>query len=218
MAKNIGVDPSRVLELQKYYREKAYIAMTNGDEHFFLSFEAFLKADYQQKSELIERVLRKKVGEEGFVVGEVFQHRNSNLTPMCFGYNFKSKLWEPAQTRTVSVGAFGKNILKDYVLPKKQTNTEIQNATNSTPMQEDQFWVMLYLLIIDPKLGKKILKYELRRDKYYVFHVRLTSGEVIAVHLYWNDDEWNLNAYDFDVRWNLVNVFLFPATQAVDKN
>ncbi|MCE9585415.1 hypothetical protein K8Q94_02215 [Candidatus Nomurabacteria bacterium] len=213
MAKTIGVDPSKVFGLQKDYSEKAHIAMTNGDEHFFLSFEAFLKADYQQKSELIERVLGKKVGEESFVVGEFFQHRNSKLIPQWFGDNFRNKVWEPAQKRTVSVGAFGKNILKDYVLPKNSTDSEIQNASNSTPMEEDQFWSMLYLLIVEPKLGKKILKYELRRDKYYVFHVALSSGEVIAVWLDWRDCEWNLNAGDFDDDdWCRDGVFLFPAT------
>jgi hypothetical protein len=220
MAKTIGVDPVRMSGLQLDYSAKAHSAVKNNDEHFFTAFEAFLKADYQQKSELIEKVLGRKFGEEkSFIVGEVFQHRNSKLVPQWFGDDFKAKMWEPAKERRVSINAFGNNILKEYILTKTMNDTSIQSATNSTPMEEDQFWAMLYLLIIDPKLGKKILKYELRKDKVCVFHVRLASGGVIAVSLVWFDVEWYLYADVFDSDyWYRDNVFLFPATQAVAVN
>ena len=183
MNKTIGVDPNRVFGLQKDYGEKAHIAMNKNDEQFFDGLEALLKANYQQKAEFIEKVLGKKSGEETFVVGEVFQHRNSNLVPQYFGDNFKDWLWLPAKERKISINAFGKNILKEYVLPKNMNDTSIQNANNSLPMEEDQFWAILYLLIINPKLGKKIIKYELRKDKFYIFHVKLASGRVVAVRV-----------------------------------
>jgi hypothetical protein len=214
MAKTIGVDPVRMSGLQLDYSAKAHIAVKNNDEHFFLALEAFLKADYQQKSELIEKVLGRKFGEEkSFVVGEVFQHRNSNLIPQYFGDSFRAKVWEPSKSKRVSINAFGNNTLKEYILPKDMNDTGIQGVTKSSPIEDDQFWAMLYLLIIDPKLGKKILKYELRKDKVYVFHVRLASGGVFAVNLSWYGVEWNLGArvfgYDF---WSTDFVFLFPAT------
>jgi len=214
MNTKIGVDPNRVFGLQKDCSEKAHIAYKNNDEQYFDALEALLKANYLQKEEFIEKVLRKKSGEKTFVVGEVFQHKNKNLTPQYFGDNFKSWLWVSAQTRTVSISAFGKNNLKEYVLPKNMNDTAIQNANNSTPMKEDQFWAMLYLLIIDPKLGKKILKYELRKDKIYIFHVKLSSGIVVAVRVRWGGDEWGLDADDFDYGypWCEGYVFLSPAT------
>ncbi len=211
---NIGVDPDRVFGLQKDCSEKAHIAYNNNDEQFFDGLEAFLKANYQQKAEFIEKVLGKKSGEKTFVVGEVFQHRNEKLIPQYLGGNFKSWLWTPAQKKSVSINAFGKNILKGYVLPKNMNDTVIQNKNASTPMSEDQFWAMLYLLIIDPKLGKKILKYVLQKDKVYVFHVKLANGTVVAVRVRWNVDEWYLYADDFGHLnpWHRGLVFLFPAT------
>ena len=213
MTKIIGVDPSRVFGLQKDYGEKAHTAMNNNDEQFFDCFEAFLKADYIQKSGFIEKVLGKKSGEQIFVVGKVFQHRTEGLVPQYFGNNFKSWLWESARMRTVSINAFGKNNLKEYVLPKNMNDTAIQNANSSVPMEEDQFWAMLYLFIINPKLGKKILKYELRKDKVYIFHVKLASGKVVAVYVFWHDDEWYVHANDFDYGdwWREGCVLLFPA-------
>jgi hypothetical protein len=214
MTQKIGVDPDRVFGLQKDYGVKAHIAMNNSDEQFFDAFEAFLRADYQQKESLIEAVLGKKSRQKSFKVGEVFQHRNKKLIPQYFGDNFRNWVWTPAQGKTVSVGAFGKNILKDYVLPKNMNDTAIQNEAGSTPMKEDQFWAMLYLLIIDPKLGKKILKYELRKDKVYIFHVKLASGKVVAVVLRWDDGVWNLFAHGFDIvhPWDEGRVFLYPVT------
>lgn len=211
---NIGVDPDRVFGLQKDCSEKAHTAYNNNDEQFFDCMEALLKADYRQKEDFIFNVLGKKSGEKTFVVGEVFQHRNEKLIPQYLGDNFKSWLWTPAQKKVVSINAFGKNILKQYVLPENMNDTAIQNKNASTPMTEDQFWAMLYLLIINPKLGKKILKYVLRKDKVYVFHVKLTDGTVVAVRVYWIDDEWDLSARGFGHLnlWCEGGVFLFPAT------
>jgi hypothetical protein len=38
--------------------------------------------------------------------------------------------------------------------------------------------------------------------------------KIVAVNLNWNDDEWNLNANDFDNvnPWDEGNVFLYPDT------
>ncbi|MCX6752787.1 MAG: hypothetical protein NTW62_00355 [Candidatus Nomurabacteria bacterium] len=174
--------------------------------------EALLKADYSQKAKLIEEVLGKKSG-ESFVVGQVFQHRNKDLVPQYFGDNFKNWMWAPAQSRTIVVDVFRGVTPKEYILPKNMNDTAIQNANTSVPMEEDTFWAMHYLLIINPKLGKKILKYELRKDKWYIFHVKLASGKVVAVHVRWGVDEWGCIADDFDNNtWNEGNVFLSLAT------
>lgn len=214
MSKIIGVDPGRVFGLQEDYGKKAHIAMNNNDEQFFDALEAFLKANYQQKEAFIEEVLKRKSSVASFTVGEVFQHRTEGLVPQYFGDNFKNWLLIPAQAKVISIGAFGKNNLKEYVLPKNMNDTAIQNANSSTPMEENQFWAMLYLLIVNPKLGKKILKYELRKDKVYIFHVKLASGKVVAVSVHWSDDKWHFYAgvFDYGVWWFEGNVFLFPAT------
>ncbi len=209
----IGVSPDRVFGLQKDYSEKAHIAMNQNDEQFFNSFEAFLKADYNQKNELIEKVLGIKSEVLNFKVCEVFGHRVKGLTPQYFGGNFKNWLWTSAQQKIVSIDKIGKSIIKDYVLPKNMNDTSIQNANNSTPLGEDAFWAMMYLLIINPKLGKKILKYSLKKDKVYICHVQLT-GRVVAVYVVWGDDEWYFSALDFVSidPWLEGSVFLRLAT------
>ncbi|MCX6755219.1 MAG: hypothetical protein NT068_01590 [Candidatus Nomurabacteria bacterium] len=212
MTKIIGVNPERVSGLQKDYSAKAHSAVQKKDEQFFDAMEAFLKADYSQKAKFIEEVLGKKTG-ESFVVGQVFQHRNKDLVPQYFGDNFKNWMWAPAQSRTIVVDVFRGVTPKEYILPKNMNDTAIQNANTSVPMEEDTFWAMHYLLIINPKLGKKILKYELRKDRYYICHVKLASGKVVAVNVYWDDDGWYCYANVFDYyTWNEGYVFLSLAT------
>jgi hypothetical protein len=209
MSEKIVVDSDRVFGLQKEYSEKAHIAMDNNDEQLF---EALLKANSSQKKKFIEEVLKRKSSTDSFIVGEVFQHRNSKPVFQYFGDNFKNWLWEPAKTRGISINAFGQNILKDYVLPKDMNDTAIVNANSFTSMTEDQFWAMLFLLIIIPKFGKKILKYELRKDKTYILNVKLTSGKVVPVRVFCAGTVWNFDAFTFDIGddWVAGNVFLFP--------
>jgi len=214
MSEKIGVVPDREYGLRKDYCEKAHIAMKNNDEQFFDGMEALLKANYQQKEEFIEKVLGKKSRQQSFIVGQVFQHRNKSLVPQYYGDNFKNWLWTPAQAKLVSINAFGNSTPKEYVLPKYMNDTSIQDATNSTPMEEDAFWALAYLLFINPKLGKKILKYELRKYKYYIFHIKFNSGKVVTVFVRWNIGQWFFIADDFVVgrAWCESYVFLYPAT------
>jgi len=212
--KTIGVAPDRVFGLQTDYSKKAHIAINQNDEQFFDAFEAFLKANYQQKEVFIEEVLKRKSSALSFVVGQVFQHRAKGLVPQYHGDNFKNWLWTPARARVISIGAFGKNNLKEYVLPKNMNDTTIKINVNSSSTEEDQFWAMLYLLIVKPKLGKKFLKYVLRKDKIYIFHVKLASGMVVAVDVRWFDGEWDVRTNDFDCGnpWNEGIVFLYPVS------
>jgi len=211
MSKIIGVDPDRVFGLQEDYGKKAHIAMNNNDEQFFDCLEAFLKANYQQKETFIEEVLERKSLAISFVVGKAFGPNSvEGLIPRSLESNFKIWLWKPAQTKMVSVNALGKNYLKEYVLPGNINDTMIQRNTNSIPMEEDQFWAMLYLFMVNPKLGKKILKYELRKDKEYIFHVKLASGKVVTVNVDFQDKNWNLKAYVFgDKYWYFRDHYVF---------
>lgn len=209
----IGVSPDRVFGLQKDYSEKAHIAMNNNDEQFFNAFEAFLKADYNQKNEMIEKVLGIKSEALTFKVCEVFGHRVKGLVPQYFWPNFKSWLWESSQQMVVSIDAVGKSVVEDYVLPKNMNDTDIQNANSSTPLSIDAFWAMMYLLVVNPKLGKKILKYSFKKDKVYICHVQL-ADRVVAVNVHWRGDEWFFGAFDFDdiFLWFEGFVFLHLAT------
>ncbi|MEK7572326.1 MAG: hypothetical protein AAB493_00505 [Patescibacteria group bacterium] len=213
MSKTIGVDPNRVFGLQKDYSEKIHTAMKNNDKQFFDCFEAFLKANYQQKETFIKEVLKRESSTESFIVGKVFQEKVGESIPKNFGDNFKNWLWTPSQAKTVSINAFGFPFLKQYILPKAMNDTAILNAVSSLPMELNQFWAVLYLLIISPKFGKKILKYKLWKYKVYIFHVELAS-RIVAVSVGWDEAGWalgasNLDSYDW---WEEINVFLFFAS------
>lgn len=214
MEKNlISVDP-RVLGLREDFEKRYHNALKLGDEQFFDYMEAFSKADYQQREVFIKEVLKKDSKTITFIVGEVFKHRNKDCVPQYHGTNFQNWMWTLAKEKVVAISAFGKNNLKEYVLSRNMNDTTIQSNANSTPISEDQFWAILYLLIINQKLGKKFLKYELRKDKVYIFHVKLASGKVVAVDVFWAGGEWVVNARGFAYGGlrDGGNVFLFPAT------
>lgn len=209
--KRIGVSPDRVFGLQKDYSEKAHIAMNENDEQFFDAFEAFLKADYNQKNELIEKVLG-EVKYKSFTVGKVFQRRKQNFVPQDYGNAFKALLWESNQNKIISIRDAGTKRLKQYSLPKNMDNEAIHNEMDSVLMEECQFWAIVYLLIIEPKLGKKILKYELQKNHaVYIFHVKLDSGMAVCVDVSWRSGLWYFEANFFISKnlWIAGRIFLF---------
>lgn len=145
-----------------------------------------------------------------FIVGKVFQHRKTGLVPQSFGFNFKTRIWEPAKEKVISIKDFADD-LKKYVLSEKLNDSSIQQITRSTPMTENHFWIMSYLMIIKPKLGKKILKYELLKDKMYIVHLELASGKIETVHICFKEGEWDFDAFGFNyyLWWEVERVYLY---------
>lgn len=154
----------------------------------------------------------KNLEEKHFIVGEVFNYRNKESIPLYFGYDFKNSILESALLKVVEVNSFGKNILKDHPLPKGMHDKVIQDTQNSTPMEEDQFWLTLYLLIIKPELGKKVLDYELQKDKVYILHLKLFSGFAFAIIINYSNNKWNINShvFNFGMPWSEGVIFLYP--------
>ena len=92
--------------------------------------------------------------------------------------------------------------LKEYILPKKMYDTEIQKELNSKPIPVNDFLVTL------PKFLKTTDKI-----KSYIFHV--DNGEsVVAVFVFRDGDEWNVNVFELDYyyRWFGGFSFFSPAT------
>jgi hypothetical protein len=92
--------------------------------------------------------------------------------------------------------------LVPYVLPKNMNDSAIVRATKSTPLPVDEFASILQEFCKNAD-----------RSKYYIFHVQ-TPNKVVAVSLYWRDDEWNSYAYRFDDGrdWYEGSIFLSFAT------
>jgi hypothetical protein len=142
-----------------------------------------------------------------FIVGKVFQRRTEGCIPQYHWDGFKNHLLNDAKDKVISTGKAIKN-LSEYVLPQNMNDTTIQQNTKSTPVEESIFWATLYVFLSEGKLLK---------DKVYIMHVQKDSGEIVAFRMHWDDDEWDLNAYEFvtDDWWYRGGVFLFPATKAV---
>lgn len=172
---------------------------------FFKAYEAFLDKHEGIKS-LVEEI-------KSFKIGNVFRNRDSSCIPQYHGDNFKWWLVQPSSAKTIPMNFEQAIPLQEYILPEDIKDTPIQNAAQSTPMTEQQFWLVLYALIIEPKLGKHYFQYELSKDKYYIFHVRLDSGEVVAVCVGWSGGGWGCSADRFDdgSAWDQGDVFLFFA-------
>lgn len=150
---------------------------------------------------------------DSFIVGVVFQHRNSACIPQWFSDNFRDMVWKPSKERTIKIDRTSRKV-NEYRLPKNMNDSTIQKNAKSTPMSIEEYWLVRYLFIINPELGKQVLEYELSKSNYYIMHVRLDDGSVVAVGLRWGGDEWDSDAgrFDDDGDWVEGRIFLSFAT------
>lgn len=180
------------------------LEMLGSDNLIFFKDMQVLIEKYEMPTEIAQ----------AFTVGKVFRHRDSSCVPQYHGDSFKTWMVQPSAGKKVALDFAQCASMKEYVLPKNMQDTSIQDAAKSVPMDEQQFWLALYALIIEPKLGKQYFHYELSKSKYYIFHVKLDSGEIVAVDVYWDGDEWYClaNRFDDDFAWGRGSVFLDLAT------
>ena len=96
---------------------------------------------------------------------------------------------------------------------------ETAKETKSTPMDEESFLIVLYLLIIKPELGKELLNYELKKDgNWYLFHLNLDLNKnndlyFMSLHIRWYHDEWHFRLYNGKRdNWRAGTVFIHFAT------
>src|SRR5690242_14652214 len=86
---------------------------------------------------------------DSFIVGVVFQHRNSACVPQWFSDNFRDMVWKPSKERTIKIDRTSRKT-NEYRLPKNMDDSTIQKNAKSTPMSIEEYWLMRYLLIINP--------------------------------------------------------------------
>lgn len=148
-----------------------------------------------------------------FVIGEAFQHRSENCVKLWLEDVFMSRVLEDVKRRTLAIEF--KNKVSEYILPKDMNDTAIQKAKKSKRLSVNEFFQLLYLLIVEPNLGKELLNFELnKKSKAYFFHLELVSGESAAVRIRWDggDDEWSIEAHKWDPAkrpWRKGFIFLF---------
>jgi hypothetical protein len=169
-------------------------AVKENNESFLLAFEDFLNTNRKY--------------EDSFVLEKVFK-----FVQHCGDIFFK-RIYYPLRKKVIQINVFDGFPIKKYILPKSMNDTNVQNNTLSNPMGIAKFWAVWYLLTIDPNRGKESFGYELQKDKIYLLHVALSTGEVSVVRFIYNhkEDCWKYFARDFDCKggiWGEGSVFLY---------
>lgn len=152
-----------------------------------------------------------------FIVRDIFRHRaEKGDRRLYLGDNFQNWVVKPNLEKVIPISTdIGK--LSEYCLPSNMNDSSIQTNTGNPDLMElEVFLCVIYLLIFQPELAKQVLGYSLQKNKWYLFHV-MVNGKKVAFNVFWNDDEWDLDACKFDTYdwWNQDCVFLFPATKAI---
>lgn len=174
-------------------------------------------------AEFIKGLMNKKIkskmkGEVSFKVFDVFGNRIKGYVPQYLGENYRQYVFIPNQNKVLTIP---KNLQKlvGYRLIKKMNNFETAKETKSTPMDEESFLIVLYLLIIKPELGKELLNYELKKDgNWYLFHLNLDLNKnddlyFMSLHIRWYHDEWHFRLYNGKRdNWRAGTVFIHFAT------
>ena len=178
------------------------------------TFRKIIRIVANTKKEELPALLKKieELKDKTFIVGDFFKYSVGGRVPQYHGNGFTNLLLNSAREYTVSTKEACKK-LSEYVLLEHMSDSAIQQNINSILFEENIFWATLYLLIIEPELGKKILNYTLCKDKVYVMHIRKKSGDVTC-YVSWNNGICNLCANEFNtgVWWAPGRVFLSPTT------
>ncbi len=147
---------------------------------------------------------------QSFVIDDIFPRAGEGYTPIHLWPSVRQTLFEPAIERRIIIAETLPGKLKSYMLDETMSNEKIQIVTKSIPMNEDEFFVALFLLVANSKLGKDLLGYEINKRKYYLFHIKLLSGKLTTFVCNWEHNEWHGRCYDYSMEvHDKATVFLF---------
>lgn len=146
----------------------------------------------------------------GFVFGDVFKHRaETGDKRLYFGDNYRNWCVLPWFKKFIAIRELGRP--NEYRLPKSMKDNEIQAATgNPGNIDFETYSILKYILIFQPELAEQFLGgYKLNKKEWYVMHVELPDGRVVAVYLRWDDDEWRFLASSLGAyTWGEGDLFL----------
>ena len=171
-----------IAKIDKTKIQNALIALTSADSVAFNNVIAFINNDMRLNV----------ITDQHFIVGDVFRHRGGEgYTPMYIWEGAQNLLFTPNKERVIAINkTIGK--LRDYPLTENMNDSKIQKKAKSTPMSEEEYFLAKFLVIVKPELGKEVLGYTLDTSKHYLFHVKLSSGKVVALGLGWYGGGWDV--------------------------
>jgi hypothetical protein len=166
-----------------------------------------------QNLALICKILIPKI--DSFIVGEKFKHRAKKEIgiQMYIWDNFQNWIWEPMKKKTLSLAE--DMAIEKFNLKKAMHDGQIKDELgNPKPIHVTIFLPLLLHLLKQQPNGKEKVDGLLNNGYANIFHVELEDGRVVALHVSWNDVEWNLgaNELDYDRPWSDGFCFFSPAT------
>lgn len=190
----------KVALIDKQKIQNAINLLSSNSENAFQGFVDLINNDFKLQTILTN----------AFTVGDIFRHRAEQGDCRLFlSDNTQAWLVKPNLKKVIPIRTDPRKLTK-YCLPKNMNDSSIQqNAGNPGCMTEEEFFLVMYLLIFQPELGKQALGFALAKDKYYIFHVTL-NGRKVAFFVDWHDDEWFFDALEFGtvLDWNEGRVFV----------
>lgn len=171
-------------------------------------FEAFVSQFRDKVEEVVSQI------EKFFIVGDVFRHcGGKGYAPMYIWKDAQNLLFTPNKDHRIDINnTIGK--LRGYTLLTNMNDSNIQKNAKSIPISKDEFFLVLFLLIVNTKLGKEVLGYKLDTSKCYLFYVQIACEKLVTVSLFPGNDEWNVDCLDFNLNdaWLADAVLLYFGT------
>jgi len=184
----VKVKDEKVTEIDKIKIQEAIDSLSSEEATVLDKFISFINNGCQPTTVLVN----------SFIVGDIFCHRAEKGDHRLYlSDNTQNWLIKPNLKKVISIRTdLGK--LSEYFLPKNMNDSSIQSNTGNPGLMElETFFCVMYLLIFQPELGKRALRFSLQKDKWYIFHV-MVNGKKVAFSVRWDVGEWFFSAGGFD--------------------
>ncbi len=123
--------------------------------------------------------------------------KNFAISSECSGEEFRELLIKEARRGIILITEIRKNI-SEYVIETNMYDSTIQESTRSIPIEEYMLWTILSVFVFEPEIGKKIMNYELSKDKIYIFHVEGENEGTFTRFVMYGPDGWGYGDLKFD--------------------
>jgi hypothetical protein len=136
---------------------------------------------------------------ERFRIGEVFNEYDPRFANQAHGGDFRD-LVKRVKNKYITIDPKKVSPLKRFRLEKtdKLWDTELKEKIDYTPLKEERYWLIFYLMVIQPTLGEMYLPFTLKKENHYLFHIQPDEIVNSFVGLWWNSEKWLFYGYSGD--------------------
>lgn len=107
--------------------------------------------------------------------------------------------------------------IMEYHLPEGLTPLALKakiggNNLINGPLDVNLFWLILFLLVINPELGKKWLGFSIEKGKFYFLQCQFSEKEIFEVTVEFDGKSYDLDAYPYvdssDIKYAKRTVYI----------